>query len=67
MRNSDEEEEQEDEMMNNSNDAQSIISKRGPIKIKFRRFKTKNTKLNSLVQIGKTKWLSLDWDHCRYI
>ena len=29
--------------------------------------KTKNSKFNSLVKIGKSKWLCFDWDQCRYV
>lgn len=33
---------------------------------KFRTLKANNTKVNSLVRIGKTKWLAFDWDKNRY-
>lgn len=29
--------------------------------------KLSKTKLNSLVKVGKTKWLCFDWDKARYV
>ena len=34
---------------------------------KYKQMKAKNTKFNSIVRIGKSKWLCFDWDKCRYV
>lgn len=34
---------------------------------KHKRFKTMDTKFNSLVPLGKSRYLCFDWDKCRYV
>lgn len=59
-------------MIDDDNDMQSESGSEekdealGPLWLKNKRYFTKDNKVNSLVRIGRNKYLCLDWDKCRY-